>query len=206
MWGDSAVLMFDLILASSNTHKHTHTKSNDCCTVSGWLIKWCDSFWLIWELSGNVHSENLLFTHTHIYVHARTYTHTQTHTHTHTDCLDWGTDHIWENGSPFIAFIIIAPAPSSRFHSPSPLCYFLLVIYCPTLHITRLETFCVSGWCVNDHTLTHPPTTDTYCVFMTVGFFLSFFFIIITLLCFLVIWLSNMFAYCCETPSWPLHV
>lgn len=44
--------------------------------------------------------------------------------------------------------------------------------------ITCLETFCVSGWCINDHTLTHPPTVGINCVFATEGFF----FCIITLL------------------------
>lgn len=91
-----------------------------------------------------------------------------THTDTHAHCLDWGTDHIWENGSPFIAFIIIAPSPFLAFISPSPPlfsgCYLLLNL--PSNSPGNL--LCVSGWCVNDCTHSHPLTVHTYCVFMAV--------------------------------------
>lgn len=101
-------------------HRRTQTQPMDCCTVSGWLIKWCDSFWLIWGLSGNTHSQNLSAPQPHP---------APLHTHTHRQTLTALTEAqiIWENGSPFIAFIIIAPSPSSRLHSPSPHvgCYLL---------------------------------------------------------------------------------
>lgn len=93
--------------------------------------------------------------------------------HKHTDWLRH-----WSHLGKWVSFLLLLllwhHPPSSRFHSPSPAGYFLHVIYCPALHITHLETLCVSGWCANDCTLTRPLTLDACCAFMTAGFIYLF--------------------------------
>lgn len=150
---DSAVLMFDLVLASSTTHTHTFTQRKDCSTVSGWLMIWCDSFWLLRALWKHTCRNSLTLSHTHII-----------HTHMHT--LTAVTEaHITSRKMGLLLLL------SLLLHHP-PLLALIpllpLVIYCRTFHMARLETFCASGWCVNDHTPTHPPTVEAYCMFMSV--------------------------------------
>lgn len=77
----------------SGLAQQAHTHALDFCTVSGWLIKWCDSFWLIWESSGHIHSEKSPLMHAQ--------------THRLTEALITSG----KMGLLFIAFVIVAPSP-----------------------------------------------------------------------------------------------
>lgn len=165
--------MLNFILASSNTRTH----ARDCCTVSGWLIKWCDSFWLIWELSGHIHSENCPLVHPHTRTHRDAHMHRHTHTHTHRlTALTEAQITSGKMGPLLLLSLLLYPPPffSLSFPFSCPLfsgCYLL-----PNLADNSPgNLMCVCRWWANDCTLTHPPTVDACCVFMTRGFIFIYF-------------------------------
>lgn len=77
-------------------------------------------------------------------------------------------------GFLLLLLLLLRLPPSSSFHSLSPFCYFLGVIYDLCLWEAHPETVGMSGWCVNDHQMTHPHTWEAcFCMFRITGIFLS---------------------------------